>query len=82
MDPEPALFDECDETAQRDRIGVDRDAAEKHAGRFVRGGELRVLLGDRRHQVTAWAEHFERTLDGVAADRVEHDVDVADGLGE
>ena len=29
MDPEPALFDECDETAQRDRIGVDRDAADR-----------------------------------------------------
>src|SRR5919204_561551 len=33
-------------------------------------------------EVTAWAEHFERPLDGVAADRVEHDVDVADRLGE
>lgn len=36
--------------------------------------------GDRRHQVTVWAEHFERPLDGVAIDRVEYDIDVADRL--
>jgi hypothetical protein len=82
VDPESALFDEFDESSQGDRIGVDRDAAEAHAGRLKFGGEPRILLGDRRYQVTSWAEHCERALDGVASDLVEHEVDVADRLGE
>src|SRR4051812_49070653 len=82
VDPEPALLDELDETAQADRIGVDRDAAEAQAGRLVAGDEVLVLLGDRGHQVATGAQHLERALDGVAADRVEHDVDVTDRLGE
>jgi hypothetical protein len=35
-----------------------------------------------RHQGCAGAEHAERPLDGVAADGVEHDVDVLDHVGE
>ncbi|GHH87528.1 hypothetical protein GCM10018793_63660 [Streptomyces sulfonofaciens] len=47
-DPEPALSGESDETSRGARTGVDRDAAEAHAGRIVPGGECRVLPGDRR----------------------------------
>jgi YVTN family beta-propeller protein len=38
VDPEPALFDEFDETSQGDRVRVDRDATEAQAGRLELGG--------------------------------------------
>jgi hypothetical protein len=39
-----------------------------HAGRVELRDEVRIRLGDRRHEVPARAEHVERALDGVAAE--------------
>ncbi len=40
VDPELALFDEVDETSQGDRILIDGDTDEAHAGRLILGDEL------------------------------------------
>src|SRR3954470_21482685 len=60
VDSKLVLVDELGKTAQADRVGIDHDAAEAHAGCRATGGELRIVIFHRCQQMTAWAEHRDR----------------------
>ena len=74
--PQSALGDERGEGLHPEAVGLDEEAGDPDAPR----GELAQLLGAPGHgdEHAVVAEGRERVLRRVAADEVEHDVDVAD----